>query len=184
MLLARVLAIAVMAGPAATAIAQPQEEYLVQAPLPGLVMGYRQEQGGSLIEERIPPGETVHDWSQMVTTQRFAGTAARGVTLETWVGSFLGGLRTGCPGYGGGEPAYFEADGLRAVTFRVDCPHNPATGKPETFLLRAIAGSADLHVVQVAYRHVPSAAESEAARSHLESVRLCGASSSDPRCRR
>ena len=71
-----------------------------------------------------------------------------------------------------------------AVTFRVDCPLNPATGRPETFLLRAIAGSTDLHVVQVAYRRLPNAAESEAAQRHRDSVRLCRASSPDPRCRR
>jgi hypothetical protein len=120
----------------------------------------------------------------MVTTQHFAGTAARGITLEPWAGSFLGGLRSACPGYGGSEPLYFEADGRRSVTFRVDCPNNPATGKPETFLLRAIAGSADLHVVQLAYRRLPSAAESRAAQSHLESIRLCNDLSPDPRCRR
>jgi hypothetical protein len=183
MTLARMFAAGLVACCAATTSAQPRDEWLVQAPLPDLVVGYRHEQGGSLIEERIPPGETVQDWSRMATTQRFAGTVARGITLETWAGGFFDDLRTGCPGYRGGEPRYFEADGRRTVTFRVDCPRNPATGKPETFLLRAIAGSADLHVVQMAYRRVPSPAEAQAAQHHLDSVRLCDHSSADPRCR-
>lgn len=181
-MLARIFTAALACGFASAAFAQGTE-WLAQAPLPDLVVAHRQEQAGSMIEERIPPGETVNDWTRMVTTQRFAGLVSRGVTLDSFVASFVTGLDRGCPGARSSEPRHFETGGRPAVSFRIDCPLNPATGKPETFLLLAIAGREDLHVVQVAYRHVPDADENQAAERHLASIRLCSASSPDPACR-
>ncbi|WP_114954899.1 hypothetical protein [Sphingosinicella terrae] len=167
----------------APARAQGADEWLYQSPLPELVVGFQREQGGTSIVERIPPGETVQDWSQMVTTQRFAGAIARGVSLDQWVNGFVSGLANACPGARTSAPLFSRHPDHREVAFRVDCPLNPATAKPETFLLRAFASAADLHVLQVAFRHVPSAAEAGWAERHLESAVLCDAASSDSPCR-
>ena len=172
--------LALMAAPAA---AQPPAEWVGQAPLPDLVIGYQQAAGGSMIVERIPPRETVERWSRMVTNQRFAGVAARGVTLDQWSAIFLNGLGTDCPGFHGGVTARPTVSGQPAIDIRIDCPRNPATGEPETFLLRAIAGRTDLHVAQIAFRHLPSAAETEWALSHLASVTLCTRESEAGVCR-
>ena len=176
------LALGVAACPATAAVAQTQAERLVQAPLPELVVGFEREEGGSLIVERIPPGETVEAWSRMATTQRFAGVIARGISLDIWADHFFAGLGSSCPGYRASRPRYFDAGGYPAVEFRADCPRNPATGRPETFLLRAFAGASDLHVVQVAFRHVPTSGEVEWAQAHLATAMLCGRSSPDSRC--
>lgn len=181
-MIGRCVALGLAACPAAAAQAQPQAEWLVQAPLPELVVGFEREEGGSLIVERIPPGETVQAWSRMATTQRFAGAVARGISLSIWADHFYAGLAGGCPGYRAGRPRYFEAGGRPAVEFRVDCPRIHATGRPETFLLRALAGTSDLHVVQIAFRHVPTDDEVEWAQAHLASALLCDSSSDDPRC--
>lgn len=173
------LALTSLAG--APARAQESGERLVSAPLPELVVGHQVERGGSLIVERIPPGETVQSWTRMVTLQRFAGSVANGLTLQAWAGTFATNLRNSCrgftidgPHYSGGRPP--------EVQFRVDCPLNPATGRPETFLLRAFAGQRDLHVLQVAFRHVPTAREVAWARNHLASAFYCAPGSPAPAC--
>jgi hypothetical protein len=166
----------------AAAAAAP-DEWIGHGPLPGLVVGYQAAQPEAMIVERIPPGETVQRWTRMVTTQRFAGVIARGGTLAQWSGHFLEGLGSGCPGYRSTRPAALSIDGREAIAFRVDCPRNPQTGLPETLLLRAIAGRADLHVAQVAFRHLPSASETRWAENHLATVTLCTPQSASPVCR-
>lgn len=168
---------------AGAAKAAPPAEWVGQAPLPGLVVGFQRAEGGSMIVERIPPGESADRWTRMVLNQRFAGVIARGGTLSEWRGHFIDGLRTGCPGYRASDSGRLDIVGRPAIEFRIDCPRNPATGLPETFLLRAIAGGADLHVAQVAFRHVPSAEEVAWARRHLATVTLCTRRIASPICR-
>jgi hypothetical protein len=168
---------------ATAAQAAPPAEWVGQAALPTLVIGFQRAEGGSMIVERIPPGEAVENWTRMVLNQRFAGVIARGGTVEEWRGHFMGGLANSCPGARASGLNTLQIEGRDAIEFRVDCPRNPATGRPETFLLRAIAGRADLHVTQVAFRHVPSAAEARWARDHLASVTLCTRTVPTPVCR-
>jgi hypothetical protein len=165
---------------AAPVAAQPSSEWLAQAPLPGLVVGYRAAQNGRSIVEWIPQGETVEVWTRMVTVQRFPDIGPR---LRFWADTFGTGLSQSCPGAVVGRPAYSRTDGHQQVEFRVDCPRNPETGQPETFLLRAIAGASDLHSAQVAFRHVPSAQETDWARRQLASVTLCSRENASPICR-
>jgi hypothetical protein len=169
-----------IAGLGTAAPAQPKDEWLGQAPLAGFAVGYRAAENGSAIVEWVPQGETVDHWTRMVTVQRFAGIGAR---LRFWVDTFPPNLARSCPGAVVSRPVYSESLGRQQAAFRVDCPRNPETGQPETFLLRAIAGAADLHSLQVAYRHVPSAQEIEWAERQLASARLCGPESSDAICR-
>lgn len=176
----RAIAILGVAGPVA---AQAPAEWLVQAARPELKVGFEASKGGTSITERIPPGETVQDWSRMVTTQRFGGVIASGLTLPTFVNQFVGGLRRACPNYRLEKPVHSDQAGRPVVKFQVDCPLNPATGKPETLLLHAISGATDLHVVQVAFRHVPTRAEMDWAQAHLATVLLCDGKSTGAACR-
>jgi hypothetical protein len=162
--------------------AQDAPEWVAQAPLPDLVVAFEQRDRGSTIVERVPPDETVQQWSVMATNQRFAGLIGRGATLDDWLGNFLGGLENGCPGYRATAPRRFTEAGRPALELRLDCPRNPATGLPETFFLRAIAGRADLHVAQVAFRRSPSAADVAYAEAHLASVRYCQRNGASPAC--
>lgn len=164
---------------AAPAAAQPSSEWLAQGLLPGFSVGFRHAEGGSLIVEHVPTGETVQRWTRMVTIQRFAGQ----IPLETWVAGFTGGLAENCPGAHYSRPVQLEIEGRPAVEFRGDCPRNPATGLPETFLLRAVSGATALHVAQVAFRRVPSDVDLAWARRHLGTVTLCTRDIATPACR-
>jgi hypothetical protein len=176
--------LAVFACLAATsALAAPPREWIGQGALPDLVVAFHDVGDGSMIVERIPPGETVEQWTQMVTTQRFAGVIARGGTLEEWHGYMTGGLARDCRNSRSSEPVRLTVAGKPAIEFRGDCPRNPGTGLPETYFIRAIAGTTDLHVAQVAFRRVPSAADAEWARAHLATVTLCKSGATETVCR-
>jgi hypothetical protein len=172
--------ISALSGPAG---AQISGEHLVQAKLPGFVVGHTAERGPMFIEELIPEGETVEQWTRMITKQRFAGTAGS-LSPEELMSRMASGLAGGCPGGVAGAVRRFEVLGAAAAELRADCPKNPATGKPETFLAQAIAGPADIHVLQVAFRKMPSRDDVSWAKSHLASAVLCTATSRDPRCER
>ena len=167
---------------AAPVAAQDAAEWVAQGPLPDLVVAFEQRDRGSTIVERIPPGETVQQWSVMATNQRFAGLIGRGASLDDWLGNFLGGLDAGCPGFRAATPRRFTVSGRPALELRLDCPRNPATNLPETFFLRAIAGRADLHVAQVAFRRRPTEADVAYAQTHLASVAYCQRNGASPAC--
>jgi hypothetical protein len=167
---------------ATAAWAAPPREWIGQASLPDLVVAFQQVADGSMMVERIPPGETVERWTRMVTTQRFAGVISRGGSLGEWHEYLVGGLANSCRNARSSEVTELRIAGRPAIEFRGDCPLNPATGQPETYFIRAIAGIADLHVAQVAFRRVPSAADAAWARAHLASVTLCRVNSTDAVC--
>jgi hypothetical protein len=57
-----------------------------------------------------------------------------------------------------------------AAELRLDCPLNSETGLPETFIAKAIVHGHDMHVFQVAWRHVPNAQEVAWGERYLQGV--------------
>jgi hypothetical protein len=147
-------------------------EWIVQDPLPGFFVDFREEGSDGMIVEQVPDGESVERWTRMVTVQRFGGAAQR-LSPQALLGNMVDGLATSCRGARTSPIEAVMVTGRPAARFRADCPNNPVTGLPETFVALAIAGAADLHVVQVAFRRVPSAADSAWAARQIDSVVLC-----------
>ena len=175
--LARVAAAAFILS-AAQARAQDSGETVALPDLPGLELGFEEARGGSYIREWVPRGETVQAWTRMVTLQRFAGFFANGGTLQSWAGAFTSSLRGGCPAARLEGPAFRGTE----VELRVDCPRNPATGRPETFMLRGMAGRRDLHIVQAAMRRAPSPADLVWARGVVAGATYCAPGSAVAAC--
>jgi hypothetical protein len=142
-------------------------EVLMRPSLPGFVVGYDIARDGNSIVEQVPAGESVDKWTRMITTQRFAGSARR-TDGNGFLQVMLDGLQRGCPG---AKVAYRHASG-KTAQMRVDCPMNPATGLPETFFAKAMPGATDMHIAQVAFRRVPTAADVVWADRYLASVVL------------
>jgi hypothetical protein len=147
-----------------TAIAM---EALLRPGLPGFVVGYEVARDGNSIVEQIPRGETVERWTRMVTTQRFAGVAGR-TDGNGFLQLMLDSLQKGCPG---AKVTYRRTSG-KTAQMRIDCPLNPATGLPETFFAKGMPGARDMHVAQVAFRRVPTAADVAWAERYLTSIQL------------
>lgn len=172
----RWLALSILAIPL-VAVAQPaSREQLVAPALPGFVVGHdvSNERGG--IREEVPRGETVQAWTQMVTTQRFAGLA-RIKPPTAYVRDSLAGLPRACPGARMSPIGATQVSGRPAARVQVDCPRS-AGGRPETFILLAVSGpSGDMHVKQVAWRGGTTPQGLAWGRSFLARVVLCTAAS-------
>jgi hypothetical protein len=147
-------------------------ERIEQAAVLDFTIGYAASANGQHIEEKVPAGETVQRWTRMITTQKFEGIVHR-LQPDQLLRNIASGLRTSCPGSRTSSILHMKVSARPAAEMQADCPRNPATGLPETFIIRAVAGAVDMYAVQVAFRHVPSADELKWARTHLDSLRLC-----------
>lgn len=175
-------ALSIVAVPLVAAAQPAAREELVSPPLPGFVVGHDVGNARGGIREEIPRGETVQAWSRMVTTQRFADVA-RIKTPVTYVHDSLAGLPRACPGARISPVVPLRVSGRPAARVQVDCPRS-AGGRPETFIMLAVAGpSGTMHVKQVAWRGGTTPEGLAWGRSFLAGVVLCTAASRVPACR-
>jgi hypothetical protein len=156
-------------------------EWIGRAELPGFIEGHRVERPHGMIVEWVPEGETVQNWTRIVTVQRF-GEAATRLRPRDVIGNMARDLPVSCPGGVAGAVETMRVSGRQAARFRADCAHNPGTGLPESLFALAIAGERDMHMFQVAFRHVPSAEEVRWAEALLASAVLCREQSREPVC--
>jgi hypothetical protein len=178
MKLVSTLAALLLALPALAAPAAHANEVLVAPDLPGFVVGHSAVNARQSIKEEVPQGETVQNWTRMVTTQRFAGLA-RSVSPARYAKSILDGLPVACPRATASSVQAIE--GQNGVRFKVVCPRT-AHGKAESFFLLAIAGRDDMHVKQVAFRGEASSDDFLWARKYLAGVFLCRKKAENPVC--
>ncbi len=144
----------------------------------GFVVGYRQTAQMGAIEERVPRGETVQDWSRMVTLL----TMNVDMTPEAYLDAFARQIATACPGATVGPRTASITGAYKSLDGRTDCALNPGTGKPETFFYRIFAAGGRLYMAQVAFRRVANASDAAWARSQLSGLRLCAVSATDAVC--
>lgn len=149
--------------------------------LPGFVLGYEAGDATMDLAEWVPQGETVEDWTRMVTLIRFGGVAKR-VTPQQFNQIMKDQMAKSCPGATISEELAANVDGRPAARFRADCPLSLVTGKPEVLFHLAIAGPNDLHIRQVAFRYQPSADDVRWAESVLGATRWCAPGSKAKGC--
>lgn len=178
----RWLALSIAAVPLAVAAQPASREELVAPALPGFVVGCSAANARQSIREEVPRGETVQAWTRMVTSQRFGGLARiKPVTL--YIRDTLSGLPSACPGARISPIIGLRVSGAPAARVQVDCPRS-AGGRPETFILLAVAGpSGDMHVKQIAWRGATTPQGLAWGRNFLAGVVLCTAASRAPACR-
>jgi hypothetical protein len=145
------------------------ENLLVQIP-PGYKVGYRVERGAMVMNEMVPDGQTVNNWTEMVTVQVFHGLKAepqkfRDTLQSRWVAA--------CPGGSGAAVTSGTENGYPALVWRLDCPNNPQTGQPEMTWFKAIAGNDNFYLVQKAFKFKPSQDQIDRWMTYLKSVAVC-----------
>lgn len=166
---------------ASPAVAQSGGERLVSPALPGFVQGHAAANAEQSIREDVPRGETVENWTRMVTTQRFSGLAAR-TTPAAYIQTILSQMPRACPGARSSAVANVQVGGTATSRLQVSCPRGTG-GRPETFLMLAIAGRADMHVKQVAFRGPTTPAGLAWANGFLNATVLCQPRDRRPACR-
>ena len=143
--------------PASFTVISPIWDQLVRFSMPsGFVGAFENTKDNFYIREAVLKGETMKQWSQMITvTGAKGGASAPNFTPERLAGSIAGGFKRACPdsfsakGFGetklGDREAYVAVAGCGKVDASAD-KHS------EIVLIVAIKGASDAYTVQWAER--------------------------------
>jgi hypothetical protein len=154
-------------------------ENLLFSPPKDFEVGYQSIYGNQSMTEMVPRGETVDNWTPMLTVQIF-----RGATVDS--ATFLQGLgkryMNDCPGTRAKGIFTGKTNGYDVSMLVLKCPKNPATDKPETTAFRVIKGNDALYSVQRAWRADPSDEEIDGVMHFLAKVTVCDTRTADHPC--
>lgn len=146
------------------------ENLLVGLP-DGFEVGYEAAQGDQEIHEFIPTGESVEDWSSMVTIQILRGLAD--VPGDLFANDLGKSWTEICEGATVGKLAEGDDNGFPFVLWTYACPLNAQSGKPETMYFKGISGADAFYSVQYAFREEPGDALDSVALPYLVSASAC-----------
>jgi hypothetical protein len=176
MLLAMYLALVVSASGAAELV---NENLLVAVP-EGYKIDFRDKDATMLINEMVPVAESVHDWTEMVTVQIYFGVTdvtperMKNAIEQRWLGA--------CANAESHSVAGGVENGYPVVVWRLTCPLNTATGKPEMTWFKAITGNDSFYVVQKAFKFEPSPEQVSEWSRYLRKVSVCDSRLADRPC--
>lgn len=161
------------------AMAQLRDENLLVSMPEGYKIGFQNKAGGVLITEMVPAGETVENWTEMVTVQILFGNKIPPVRFEAnikklWAASCSG--SSAHPIFSGDERGYPVA------LWFLSCPLNKQTGKPEHTWMKAIGGNDSLYVVQKAFKFMPSKEQIDRWMQYLKKAAVCDTRRPDRSC--
>lgn len=161
-------------------LAELEDENLLQSIPPGYKIDYQTQQNNMLLTEMVPRAETVNDWTEMLTTQVYL--EAKNITHEAFQVEMEKGWLAACKA---GETAPIKKGVENGYAFSMwvqTCPLNPATGKPENTLFKAIKGNDSYYVVQKAFKFEPTDEQIARWTLYLRTVGVCDSRLTDRAC--
>jgi hypothetical protein len=173
------------AKPAATSAAASappglQDENIL-VPLPeGFKVGSQGRQAQMQGAEFVPNGETVKDWSRMVTEEIFFGR--RSVDPDDLPSGMAKSWAVACPGGSAERTARATENGYPVSLWVFRCPMNPQTHKPENMWMKVVSGQDALYSVQYAYRRALADDLAGPAMTYLGRVTVCDTRGSAHSC--
>ncbi len=173
------LSILFASAPPRTASAQlVNENLLVEVPS-GYKIDFQEHKPNSLMNEMVPTGETVGNWTEMVTVQIYYNLKA---TPEQFAAKLASGWLAVCPGATSSSVASGDENGYPATVWLLNCPKNPASGKPEITWIKTMQGNDSFYVVQKAFKFTPSKDQVVQWMKYLRSVAVCDSRLPDRAC--
>jgi hypothetical protein len=157
--LAALLALSLLGPARAQGVAGlPEGEFLFASPPEGWVLGYRAKRGDATIFEYVPAGETVQNWTEMVTVQVWQG-ARPSWDPEKFVVHIAGTFQRACQTFRASPPSVRRIGGYDNASVAVECrdpdrsqaPAQVVLKKIEFLVVRAIRGKDGFYVVQRAW---------------------------------
>jgi hypothetical protein len=131
-----------------------EDENILAGMPDGYKVGAQQDNGRTTLMEFIPEGETVQDWTTMITVivQRDNDDA----NAADFASNMAAAWGESCAGAKAGLLVDDITNGYPYVIWQYECPLNGQTGKPETMMMKVIPGRDALYMVQYAVRAAPS----------------------------
>lgn len=136
------------------AFAQLQDENILMGLPDGYVVGHQDKGANGMIVEMVPQGETVENWTQMVTMQIFFHRGD--MTPQAFEQNMQANWSNSCPNSQYRQIRSGAENGYSFSFWLLDCPLNSQSGKPETTFFKAIQGNDAFYVVQKAFRGEPT----------------------------
>lgn len=140
----------------------PVYHQIVAFPLPAPfdpAPDYEAEQDGRYLLENVPPGETVEDWSQMLTLAGARGAAAQAGyaparLAEAEATRLAHGYRAACAGPVEARVLEAPRGGVARASFAayLGCPHVAGTDHAEEMLVLVLVGAQDLYTLHWSQR--------------------------------
>ena len=146
-------------------------ENLIAVVPPGFEMGHQGQEGSFIINEMVRTGETVENWTTLITVEIFLGEKTvtpqqyQQMLTERWFGA--------CENSESYPVAEGEENGYPFVLWQLYCPLNGSLQTVEYTYLKAIQGNDRFYLVQVAFRHEPSNDEITQWMQYLKQVQVC-----------
>lgn len=139
-----------------------------------LELKYQETQGDYRIQEWIPPGESLEDWSKMFTlTDAAALTNLDPLVFFEEIGKQW---ESACPDFGGRVLYSGMENGYPVAVWYLYCPLNKMTGKPEFTYFKGMSGAQGFYTAQFAFAVYSSQMEqplADEAIDQLKNVSLC-----------
>lgn len=175
-----VVLVALLALPLSALSEELEGENLLQKVPDGYKIDFTAKQKTLLVAEMVPVGESVKNWTEMLTVQVFEGL--RSTTPEKYQARMESLWAKGCTGASSEPMTNAAQNGYAYSVWMQSCPNNTATGKMETTLFKAIKGSDSFYVIQKAFKFKPSKKQVTKWRSYLASVSVCDSRLVDRAC--
>jgi hypothetical protein len=156
------------------------ENLLVSFP-PGYKVGFQDRKQNLQMTEMIPDGETIENWTEMITVQIFFGMKA---TPEQFRDRLASGWMAACREGGVHAVDGGKENGYAMLTWVLSCPLNPGTRKPEITWVKAVQGNDSFYVVQKAFKFMPSQEQAARWLKFLTDVKVCDSRLPDRTCPR
>jgi len=125
------------------------------------VVRYENTNGPAYIREAVPRGETVDNWTEMITVTGARDAASQaGATPERFAETIAGGFKKACPdSFNAKSIGNVKTSGYDSFEAIMSCGTSPTTGgkTSETAAVLVIAGKKDIYTLQYAVRSEPSA---------------------------
>jgi len=172
------LIIAMVALPS---LAELENENILTKLPTGFKIGFQQKNAGALISEMVPEGQSVNNWTEMVTVQVFYGLKR---TPEEFKAKMDELLTAACSGGESAPVAKGDENGYPALVWLQTCPLNKSTGKPEYTWIKAIQGNDSFYVAQVAFKAMPPKETITQWMQYLRAVAVCDTRLPDRSCAR
>ena len=128
-------------------------ENFIVTMIKGFKLGNHQNTNKVLLNEYIPEGETVQNWTKMITVLIFLGR--KDIEVKNYLGLMTQGFASACQKMATGKPALENIRGYEAGTIILACTREKKTGKGSLTLVRVYKGNDSFYVIQRAWRGAP-----------------------------
>lgn len=173
---ALVLGLAAGAGQASSQLVN--ENLLVGMP-EGYKVGFNDKNTSRVMTEMVPAGETVENWTEMVTVQIFYRLKVRPAAFRDRMREILA---KSCPNATTTPIGEGTENGYPYGLWLSNCPRNPATGKPEITWFKAMQGNDSFYMVQKAFKFEPSQEQVGKWMAYLRQASVCDSRLADRAC--